>query len=75
MHHVSGKRKKAENQRELFCLLIFLFLCQQEGDEGTMKRPEVKAEDLIGARDKLAFGTEVKSKTFEVMQECGKSSS
>uniref|UniRef100_A0A8C1K4X2 Musculoskeletal embryonic nuclear protein 1 n=2 Tax=Cyprinus carpio TaxID=7962 RepID=A0A8C1K4X2_CYPCA len=36
----------------------------------TKKRPEVKAEDLIGARDKLASETEVKSKTFEVMQEC-----
>lgn len=35
-----------------------------------MKRPEVKDEDLIQARDKLAFGTEVKSKTMEVMEEC-----
>uniref|UniRef100_A0A671N1C3 Musculoskeletal embryonic nuclear protein 1 n=1 Tax=Sinocyclocheilus anshuiensis TaxID=1608454 RepID=A0A671N1C3_9TELE len=40
----------------------------QQGEE--VKRPEVKAEDLIGAKDKLASGTEVKSKTFEVMQEC-----
>ncbi|XP_067229120.1 musculoskeletal embryonic nuclear protein 1a isoform X2 [Chanodichthys erythropterus] len=43
-------------------------MSQREEEE--VKRPEVKAEDLIGARDKLAFGTEVKSKTFEVMQEC-----
>uniref|UniRef100_A0A8B9LAD6 Musculoskeletal embryonic nuclear protein 1 n=1 Tax=Astyanax mexicanus TaxID=7994 RepID=A0A8B9LAD6_ASTMX len=38
--------------------------------KGRMKRPEVKDEDLIQARDKLAFGTEVKSKTMEVMEEC-----
>ncbi|XP_077054359.1 musculoskeletal embryonic nuclear protein 1a isoform X2 [Siphateles boraxobius] len=42
----------------------------QQGEEEEVKRPEVKSEDLIGARDKLAFGTEVKSKTFEVMKEC-----
>ena len=36
-----------------------------------MKRPEVRDEDLIRAKDKLASGTEVKSKTFQVMQECG----
>lgn len=47
----------------------------QQGEEEDIKRPEVKAEDLIGARDKLASGTEVKSKTFEVMQECGELSS
>ncbi|XP_039545615.1 musculoskeletal embryonic nuclear protein 1a isoform X2 [Pimephales promelas] len=41
-----------------------------QSEDQEVKRPEVKAEDLIGARDKLAFGTEVKSKTFEVMQEC-----
>ncbi|TRY54974.1 hypothetical protein DNTS_020731 [Danionella cerebrum] len=42
----------------------------QQGKNGEGKKPEVKAEDLIEARDSLAFGTEVKSKTFEVMQEC-----
>lgn len=31
----------------------------------------MRDEDLIQARDKLAFGTTVKSKTFEVMEECG----
>lgn len=31
----------------------------------------MKNEDLIEARDKLASGTAVKSKTFEVMEECG----
>lgn len=56
----------------MFCLFIFpCFFPQEAGDEGTMKRPEVNAEELIGARDKLASGTEMKSKTFEVMQECG----
>ncbi|KAL7891478.1 hypothetical protein AOLI_G00009540 [Acnodon oligacanthus] len=43
---------------------------QEEEEEGKMKRPEVREEDLIQARDKLAFGTEVKSKTFQVMEEC-----
>ncbi|MCJ8729570.1 hypothetical protein PDJAM_G00108190 [Pangasius djambal] len=43
---------------------------QEEGEEGKIKRPEVRNEDLIQARDKLASGTEVKSKTFEVMEEC-----
>uniref|UniRef100_W5K403 Musculoskeletal embryonic nuclear protein 1 n=1 Tax=Astyanax mexicanus TaxID=7994 RepID=W5K403_ASTMX len=47
---------------------------QEEDEEGRMKRPEVKDEDLIQARDKLAFGTEVKSKTMEVMEECGEAS-
>ncbi|XP_056316263.1 musculoskeletal embryonic nuclear protein 1a isoform X1 [Danio aesculapii] len=42
----------------------------QQSEQEEVKRPEVKTEDLIGARDKLASGTEVKSKTFEVMQEC-----
>ncbi|KAG7326307.1 hypothetical protein KOW79_009708 [Hemibagrus wyckioides] len=43
---------------------------QEEGEEGKIKRPEVRNEDLIEARDKLASGTPVKSKTFEVMEEC-----
>ncbi|XP_066520620.1 musculoskeletal embryonic nuclear protein 1a [Hoplias malabaricus] len=41
-----------------------------EEEEGKMKRPEVRDEDLIQARDNLASGTEVKSKTFQVMEEC-----
>uniref|UniRef100_A0A9J7X098 Musculoskeletal embryonic nuclear protein 1 n=1 Tax=Cyprinus carpio carpio TaxID=630221 RepID=A0A9J7X098_CYPCA len=49
--------------------LISELAMSQQGEE--VKRPEVKAEDLIGAKDKLGSGTEVKSKTFEVMQECG----
>lgn len=31
----------------------------------------MRNEDLIQAKDKLASGTTVKSKTFEVMEECG----
>lgn len=31
----------------------------------------MKDEDLIEGKDKLASGTAVKSKTFEVMEECG----
>uniref|UniRef100_A0A671QRZ4 Musculoskeletal embryonic nuclear protein 1 n=1 Tax=Sinocyclocheilus anshuiensis TaxID=1608454 RepID=A0A671QRZ4_9TELE len=51
-------------------LVIHFSISLQQGEEEEVKRPEVKAEDLIGARDKLASGTEVKSKTFEVLQEC-----
>lgn len=36
------------------------------------KRPPVKEEDLKGARSKLGLKGEVKSKTYEVMVECGK---
>lgn len=35
------------------------------------KRPVVKEEDLKGARSKLGLKGEVKSKTYEVMVECG----
>ncbi|XP_017573922.1 musculoskeletal embryonic nuclear protein 1a isoform X2 [Pygocentrus nattereri] len=45
-------------------------MSQEEEEEGKVKRLEVRDEDLIQARDKLAFGTEVKSKTFQVMEEC-----
>lgn len=37
------------------------------------KRPPVKVEDLKGARSKLGLKGEVKSKTYEVMVECGES--
>ncbi|XP_026863632.2 protein RFT1 homolog isoform X1 [Electrophorus electricus] len=43
---------------------------QEEGEDEKVKRPEMREEDLIQARDKLASGTQVKSKTFEVMEEC-----
>ncbi|XP_076870611.1 musculoskeletal embryonic nuclear protein 1a [Brachyhypopomus gauderio] len=42
---------------------------QEEGEE-KINRPEMKEEDLIQAKDNLASGTQVKSKTFEVMEEC-----
>lgn len=53
-------------------MLNFYFYLQQGGEEEKIKRPEVRDEDLVEARDKLAFGTTVKSKTFEVMEECGR---
>nr|XP_033719626.1 musculoskeletal embryonic nuclear protein 1 [Tursiops truncatus] len=34
------------------------------------KRPPVKEEDLKGARGKLTKNQEIKSKTYQVMQEC-----
>ncbi|XP_036389679.1 musculoskeletal embryonic nuclear protein 1a isoform X2 [Megalops cyprinoides] len=39
-------------------------------EEMKMKRPMMKEEDLKGARDQLGSKGEVKSKTFEVMEEC-----
>ncbi|XP_046880634.1 musculoskeletal embryonic nuclear protein 1a [Hypomesus transpacificus] len=39
-------------------------------DEGEQSRPEVREEDLVEAKDKLGLKGEVKSKTFEVMEEC-----
>lgn len=35
------------------------------------KRPPVKEEDLKGARGSLAKNQEIKSKTYQVMRECG----
>lgn len=35
------------------------------------QRPPVKEEDLKGARGNLARQQEIKSKTYQVMRECG----
>ncbi|KAG5838343.1 hypothetical protein ANANG_G00222740 [Anguilla anguilla] len=39
-------------------------------EELNKQRPVMNEDDLKGARDKLGMGGEVKSKTFEVMEEC-----
>lgn len=44
----------------------------QPGEVKRKKRPPMKEEDLKGARSKLGLKGEVKSKTYEVMVECGK---
>ncbi|KAL2091089.1 hypothetical protein ACEWY4_013352 [Coilia grayii] len=41
----------------------------EECDEGQAQRPEVREEDLLEARGQLGQ-KEMKSKTFEVMEEC-----
>lgn len=43
----------------------------QPGEIKKKKRPPMKEEDLKGARSKLGLKGEVKSKTYEVMVECG----
>lgn len=43
----------------------------QPGEVKKKKRPPMKEEDLKGARSKLGLKGEVKSKTYEVMVECG----
>ncbi|XP_076123900.1 musculoskeletal embryonic nuclear protein 1a [Alosa pseudoharengus] len=42
----------------------------EECDDERAQRPEVREEDLLEARNQLAEKKEVKSKTFEVMEEC-----
>lgn len=37
-----------------------------------MQRPEVRKEDLTDATNKLGLTGPAKSKTFQVMEECGK---
>ena len=44
---------------------------QQGEDEAQEPRPEVRAEDLVEAKDTLGTKGPMKSKTFEVMEECG----
>ncbi|KAJ8265365.1 hypothetical protein COCON_G00144640 [Conger conger] len=41
-----------------------------EPNEEEQQRPVMKEEDLKGAKDQLGQRGEVKSKTFEVMEEC-----
>lgn len=43
----------------------------EECDDGQAQRPEVREEDLLEAKDQLGQRKEVKSKTYEVMEECG----
>lgn len=42
----------------------------EECDDGQAQRPEVREEDLLEAKDQLGQRKEVKSKTYEVMEEC-----
>ncbi|XP_047438161.1 musculoskeletal embryonic nuclear protein 1a [Mugil cephalus] len=48
-------------------------MSQPDQEDEKMQRPEVREEDLTEARSKLDTGRRVKSKTFEVMEECEKS--
>lgn len=54
----------------IFCLFTHT-LSPQPGEVKKKKRPPMKEEDLKGARSKLGLKGEVKSKTYEVMVECG----
>ncbi|KAJ8370553.1 hypothetical protein SKAU_G00105810 [Synaphobranchus kaupii] len=45
-------------------------MAEPNEEELNKQRPEVKEEDLKGAKDKLGLQGEVKGKTFEVMEEC-----
>lgn len=51
--------------------LPFFLTLPQPGEVKKKKRPPMKEEDLKGARSKLGLKGEAKSKTYEVMVECG----
>lgn len=79
IRHVSGTGLRRENMhcslshenRIKFLLSSDSLL--QPGEVKKKKRPPMKEEDLKGARSKLGLKGEVKSKTYEVMVECGES--
>lgn len=52
-------------------MISFSLALRQPGEIKKKKRPPMKEEDLKGARSKLGLKGEVKSKTYEVMVECG----
>lgn len=52
-------------------IILFPLALHQPGEIKKKKRPPMKEEDLKGARSKLGLKGEVKSKTYEVMVECG----
>lgn len=56
-----------------YCRLVLIIpsFLLQSGEVKKKKRPPMKEEDLKGARSKLGLKGEVKSKTYEVMVECG----
>ncbi|RVE73239.1 hypothetical protein OJAV_G00048780 [Oryzias javanicus] len=47
-------------------------MSQAGQDDEPKRRPEVKEEDLTDAKAKLGCNEPVRSKTFEVMEECEK---
>ena len=42
-----------------------------QGEDGQMQRPEVRKEDLIEETNRLGLTGPPKSKTIQVMEECG----
>ena len=61
---------KLSADRNHRCVLSFFSQPRQEEDEH-MQRPEVRDEDLDEAKNKLGMSGPAKSKTMEVMDECG----
>lgn len=60
-----------QKSQMMYCLLFTDLQPGQEEDE-QKQRPEVREEDLTEAKNKLGTSGPAKSKTFEVMEECGK---
>ena len=53
------------------CKNSFVSALQPGQEDEQMQRPEMREEDLTEAKTKLGTGGSAKSKTFEVMEECG----
>lgn len=70
--HIVDRTWRARNHSYV-SLYFFLFTTPQPGQEEDeqMQRPEVREEDLTEAKDKLGTSGPAKSKTLEVMEECG----
>lgn len=61
--------------RGLSVTSVFYFpftVFQPNQEDEQMQRPEVREEDLTEAKNKLGAAGPPKSKTMEVMEECGK---
>uniref|UniRef100_A0AAY5KF78 Musculoskeletal embryonic nuclear protein 1 n=1 Tax=Esox lucius TaxID=8010 RepID=A0AAY5KF78_ESOLU len=71
-------KDKAERLRQRAAVILAIYTLLQsvvmsqpeDGEEGQLKRPEVSAEDLIGAKDNLSSEGKLKGKTIQVMEEC-----
>ena len=74
--HVSGRRTlsyiiKDFLHKSHMCDVSYLYSFQPGQEEDEMQHPEVSEEDLTETINKLGRSGPAKSKTTEVMQECG----
>lgn len=62
-----------ERQKPHVCDVMFVSVTLQphQEEDGQMQRPEVRKEDLIEGTNRLGLTGPAKSKTLQVMEECG----